>query len=43
MPFIVNFSGYRRYANPETAKMNLANHWRANNKIRNSAAIDNFT
>ena len=42
MPFIVNFTGYRRYANPDAAKVNLANHWRANNKVRNAAAIDNF-
>ena len=43
MPFIVNWTGYRRYSNPDTAKLNLAAHWRQGNKIRQPAAIDNFT
>ena len=43
MPFVVNFTGYRRYANPETAKLNLANHWRANSKVRDVSSIDLFT
>ena len=40
MPFVVNWTGFRRYASPEHAKLNLARHWRANNKIRNPNVID---
>ena len=43
MPFVVHFTGYRRYTNPEVAKLTLANHWRQGNKIRNADAIDMFT
>eukprot|EP00493_Phyllostaurus_siculus_P010296 UN10437 len=43
MPFVVNYTGYRRYASPEQAKLNLANHWRQHNKVRNTDAIDMFT
>ena len=42
MPFIVNWTGYRRYANPDQAKLNIARHWRAMNKVRSPAAIDAF-
>jgi len=28
MPFVVNYTGYRAYANPEQAKINLALFWR---------------
>ena len=28
MPFVVNWTGYRRYANPDQAKLNLARHWK---------------
>ena len=40
MPFVVNWTGYRRYANPDQAKLNLARHWRQQNKVRNISAID---
>ena len=43
MPFVVNYTGYRRYASPEQAKLNLANHWRANSKVRDTSSIDMFT
>ena len=43
MPFVVNWTGYRRYASPEVAKLNLANHWRQGNKVRSTEAIDLFT
>ena len=43
MPFVVNWTGYRRYANPDQAKLNLARHWKQQNKVRNVAAIDAFT
>ena len=43
MPFVVNWTGYRRYASPEVAKLNLANHWRQANKVRSPEAIDTFT
>ena len=43
MPFIVSYTGYRRYASPEQAKLNLANHWRQHNKVRDIDSIDNFT
>ena len=43
MPFIVSYTGYRRYASPETGKLHLADHWRANSKVRNTAQIDMFT
>ena len=43
MPFVVNYTGDRRYASPEQAKLNLANHWRANSKVRDATSIDMFT
>ena len=43
MPFIVNWTGYRRYASPEQAKLNLANHWRQHNKVKDLDSIDQFT
>ena len=43
MPFVVSYTGYRRYASPEGAKLNLANHWRANSKVRDTYSIDMFT
>ena len=43
MPFIVSYTGYRRYASPEQAKLNLANHWRQHNKVRDIDSIDMFT
>ena len=43
MPFVVNWTGYKRYASPEAAKLNLANHWRANSKVRDCSSIDMFT
>ena len=42
MPFIVNWTGYRRYASPEQAKLNLAAHYRTMNKVRNTEEIDLF-
>ena len=27
-PFIVTWAGARRFASPEAAKLNMANHWR---------------
>ena len=42
MPFVVNWTGYRRYANPEAAKLNLANHFRQMNKVRSIDQIDSF-
>ena len=42
MPFIVNWTGYRRYASPEQAKLNLAAHYRTMNKVRNTEEIDMF-
>ena len=43
MPFVVNWTGYRRFASTEVAKMNLANHWRQGNKVRSIDEIDLFT
>ena len=43
MPFVVNYTGYRRFASPEQAKLNLANHWRQHNKVRSCESIDMFT
>ena len=43
MPFVVNWNGFRRFASPEQAKRNLAEHWRKHNKVRNIGAIDMFT
>ena len=43
MPFVVNYTGYRRYASPDQAKLNLANHWRQHNKVRDLGQIDAFT
>ena len=43
MPFIISWTGYRRYANPEAAKLNLAEHWRQHNKAREVSEIDRFT
>ena len=43
MPFVVNWTGYRRYANPEQAKLNLAQQWRQHNKVRDPGQIDMFT
>ena len=42
MPFIIGLNGYRRYTNPEMAKLQLANYWRQHNKVRNIEQIDNF-
>ena len=42
MPFIIGWNGYRKYTTPETAKLQLANYWRQNNKVRDSEQIDNF-
>ena len=43
MPFVVNWTGYRRYANPEQAKVNLSHQWRQHNKVRDCGQIDMFT
>lgn len=42
MPFIINWNGYRRYTNPEQAKLQLANYWRQHNKVRDKDNIDAF-
>jgi len=42
MPFVVNWTGYRRYASPDQAKLNIARHWRALNKVRSPDQIDAF-
>ena len=42
MPFIIGWSGYQKYTNPEMAKLQLANYWRQQNKIRDIHTIDNF-
>ena len=42
MPFIVNWTGYRRYASPEQAKLNLAAHYRTLKNVRNMEEIDLF-
>ena len=43
MPFLISWTGYRKYANPEAAKLNLAEHWRQHSKARNVSEIDRFT
>ena len=42
MPFIIGMHGYRRYTNPEMAKLQLARYWREHGKTRDIMAIDNF-
>ena len=42
MPWIINWTGYRRYASPEQAKLNLARHYRQLNKMRTPLEIDAF-
>ena len=42
MPFVINYYGYRKYTNPEQAKLQLANYWRQHNKVRDTDNIDAF-
>ena len=42
MPFVINYYGYRKYTNPEQAKLQLANYWRQHNRVRDTDNIDAF-
>ena len=42
MPFIVNWYGLKRYTSSDKAKLQLANYWRQNNRVRDTQNIDNF-
>ena len=42
MPFIVNWHGLRRYTSPEKAKLQLAQYWRQNNRVRDPENVDQF-
>ena len=42
MPFLVNYMGFRKYATPEQAKLQLARYWRQHNKVRDPWQIDCF-
>ena len=36
MPFLINYLGYRKYTNNETAKLQVASYWRQNNQVRDT-------
>ena len=42
MPLLVNWNGFRKYTNPEQAKLQLAAYWRSHSRVRDSENIDNF-
>ena len=42
MPFIIHWNGFRKFTNPEKAKLQLARHWRQGNRVRDIDNIDNF-
>ena len=42
MPFIVHYTGFRKYTSPEQAKLQLARYWRQHNKVRDPTIIDCF-
>ena len=42
MPFLINLMGFRKYNNPEQAKLQLARYWRQQNKVRDPWQIDCF-
>ena len=42
MPFVIGWQGYRKYTNPEQAKLHLANYWRQHSKVRDVHNIDMF-
>lgn len=42
MPLIINWNGLRKYTSPEKAKLQLAQYWRHNNRVRDVENIDNF-
>jgi hypothetical protein len=42
MPFIIGSGGFRRYTTPEKAKTQVASYWRAHNRNRDPASVDNF-
>lgn len=42
LPFIIMHAGFRRLANPEEAKLHLADYFRQHNKVRNPQQIDEF-
>ena len=42
MPLIISWNGYRKYTTPEQAKLQLADYWRQNSRVRDSENIDWF-
>ncbi len=42
MPFVINYFGYRKFTTPEQAKLQLAQYWRQNSKVRDPQNIDMF-
>ena len=42
MPFLLGINGYRRYTNPEQAKLQLAKYYRQHDKVRNPEQVDAF-
>ena len=42
MPFVINYFVYRKFTTPEQAKLQLAQYWRQNSKVRDPQNIDMF-
>ena len=42
MPFVINWTSYRKYATPEQAKLTLASQFRTLNRVRDIDQLDAF-
>ena len=42
MPFLIGYTGGRKYTSPEMAKLQVARHWRTMNKVRDPHTLDMF-